>query len=79
MVEQLTRNEVAVYIVAAKAMKESFWPHGLVNQQGKLHKTVIVHCDNERTTHLIKNQMFDDLSEYIDVTVCVCRLLLYGG
>ena len=36
------------------------------NEQGKLHKTVVVHCDNESTTHLIKNQMFENMSEHID-------------
>lgn len=52
-------------------MKESFWPHGSVDQQGKLHKTVIVHCDNENTTHLIKNQMSDNISEHIDVKLYI--------
>ena len=69
----------AEYIVATKAIKESFWLKGLVAKSGISKGDVIVFCDNQSALHLMKNPMFHERSKHIDIKFHFIRETICKG
>lgn len=50
----------AEYIAMIEAVKEALWLKGILKDFGVIQKAVVVHCDNQRTIHLLKHQVFNE-------------------
>ena len=67
------------FIAVTKAVKESLWMKGLVNEMEFKQGTILVHCDNQSNFHLTKHQVFHNKSKHIDVKLHFIRDMIAKG
>ena len=69
----------AEYMAATEATREALWLKWLVNELGVPQNQVIVHCDNQSTMFLSKNQAFSDRTKHIEKKYHFVRELIDKG
>lgn len=63
----LSTTEVE-YMAASEALKEALWLREMMNEFCQnFDDQVVIHCDNQNTVFLSKNQTFYDRTKHIDV------------
>jgi hypothetical protein len=57
----------AEYMAAVETVKEAIWLKGLVSDLDLQQDETVVFCDSQSAIHLTKNQMYYEMTKYIDV------------
>ncbi|XP_042983134.1 secreted RxLR effector protein 161-like [Carya illinoinensis] len=68
----LSTTEVE-YIALTEAIKEAIWLNGISHELGIFKGNITIHCDNQSSIHLAKNQVFHERSKHIDVRLHFVR------
>ncbi|KAH9670481.1 hypothetical protein KPL70_017006 [Citrus sinensis] len=63
----------AEFVSATEAVKEGKWLSGILNELWLRHKTFTIFCDNQSAIHLIKNQVYHERTNHIDVRLHFIR------
>ncbi|KAH9680375.1 Integrase catalytic domain-containing protein [Citrus sinensis] len=63
----------AEFVAATKAVKESMWLKGLLNELWLKQRIVEIFCDNQSAIQLIKNQVYHERTKHIDVKLHFIR------
>lgn len=59
------------YITMTEAIKEAIWLKDISHKLGMYEGNVTIHCDNQSTIRLIKNQVSHEGSKHIDINDCI--------
>ncbi|GJY42903.1 hypothetical protein Tco_0431116 [Tanacetum coccineum] len=66
----------AEYMALTKAVKESIWLRGLLEELGVELNTMAVNCDNQGAIHLLRNHVFHERTKHINVRYHFIREVL---
>ena len=69
----------AEYMAMTKAVNETIWLKGIIEELAMYKCRVVVYCDNQSAIQLSKNQFFHERSKHIDVRLHFVRDIIAIG